>query len=773
MDTAVAPSNVDADDRPPLRTRGHAAIAAALALAAAVRLLPFTAVFTPAGIRFLADGDPYYHVLRAREIAIRHRVVWNDPGLNYPFGADVPWPPLFDAMIAAPAWVAGWGAPQPATVDTIAAFVPVVIGVVLVLVTSLLARELAGTAAGVVAAFLSALLPASVEYGLVGRPDQHVLEALLLTTMVLVYARALRSDGDDTRWKASGLLGVLICAAFWNWLGSSFTVGILCALVAVAHVFGAGGRAAVRTVGIACAVAAALYASTVLAFGPPGALGRIALGGISAFPVVVTGGAAAWCGLLALASRGRASTSAGRRTVEVVVAAIAVATFLLAAGLVEDAVIRGWTAASRANSWYKSIREFRPLLFQSYVTYREQIRAALMIFGLLPALAAFGTPGVVSSWRREPSRRPALAILATFGICLALLSAYMLRFGYYAAAPLAVFAAIGVLRVRDAVARLGRRASLAVATGAALVAVAPGIAVALPRAWAAPKCEMLARIFEPFRTGRMPREGAVLARWDWGHHIRFFAGLPIVASPFGTEGGAGAMEDLATFFLADDEAAAHRLLTRRGVRWVLVEDPATTVADSLARSERKPPPITIVRDPLRGFIFHCEEPYDRLVPVRLYYDAGASTAKNPSALGGFRLVADIGPPGGPPVMRLFEVVAGATIQVLGAHPGGTVVASTSIATQLGTFVWTARTTARDNGEALVTLPYATGPNGGAIAAPFTFTDGNAFGTLVTTEEQIKLGARIRLDLSGRGDLTRTPSHRRPVEILEGAIGRDD
>jgi hypothetical protein len=79
------------------------------------------------------------------------------------------------------------------------------------------------------------------------------------------------------------------------------------------------------------------------------------------------------------------------------------------------------------------------------------------------------------------------------------------------------------------------------------------------------------------------------------------------------------MEAMAEFFLAEDPAGAADALERRGVRWVVVEDPANAVLDSLALTGKKPFHVTVTGDRLRGFLIHCEESYDRLVATRHFY----------------------------------------------------------------------------------------------------------------------------------------------------------
>ena len=80
---------------------GRAALGVVLAVALAVRLVPWPQVFTAGGVALMADGDTYYHALRAERLARDWpHVPWTDPGMNFPLGAAIPWPPLLDQVVA-------------------------------------------------------------------------------------------------------------------------------------------------------------------------------------------------------------------------------------------------------------------------------------------------------------------------------------------------------------------------------------------------------------------------------------------------------------------------------------------------------------------------------------------------------------------------------------------------------------------------------------------------------------------------------------------------
>ena len=83
------------------RATRAALLAAVVALGLAARLATWPWVLGGPEPRFLGDGDPLYQVLQAERFLDQGlSATWRDPGLNFPLGADVPWPPLFAVLLA-------------------------------------------------------------------------------------------------------------------------------------------------------------------------------------------------------------------------------------------------------------------------------------------------------------------------------------------------------------------------------------------------------------------------------------------------------------------------------------------------------------------------------------------------------------------------------------------------------------------------------------------------------------------------------------------------
>lgn len=747
MNGTEEPGSVTARTRMPVSW-----LVVALVLAAVLRLASWQSVFTSDGIRFLSDGDPYYHVIRAKQLAIDHRIDWIDPALNHPYGALVLWPPLFDAVIAVPSWVVGGLHPSQKTVEACAAFVPVVLGVAAVGAGAFLAAEILGGTPALIVAFLLAALPSHVRYSVLGRPDQHVLESLLLSLLLIVSLRGIRTTRTiGFSWIQPLSFALVLTASLWTWVGSPLHLLVLCLIVAVGYVLLEHQEAGLRGVQIAgtgSALATALLAIAALLFAPPGALGTISLQGVSGFHLVLTVAVAVWCGLIIVARQFSCPFyGKQRRIAEVVVAGLVtgLALWFVSADL-RAAMLRGLLALGRGNEWYKYISEFSPLLFGPYTPLANELKQIWLIWGLLPLFAAVGIFEMASLWRAEPDKRPQLVVLALFGCIFTILLVYMSRFAYYSVVPLSLFAALGVSKT----ARFfeGR---LPIGYGAIVMTVlvlAPCISLLLPASWSSLRSSRISAVLKPLSTGSLPREGGIMARWDMGHDIRYFSGLPVLASPFGTDGGVGAIEDSSGFFLETDEGAAEKLLLKRDIRYVLLADPANAVLESIALVRPADPVVKVVGDRYRGFTIKCSPGYDRLIVSRLFFSGGVGHSEKDGTLGGFRLVSEVGPPGGPPVLRLFEVVPGVRVNVVGARPGEMVLVRTLIKTPLGTLPWKVSVVADASGHARFRLPYASNTYGSVTASQYSISDGVSSGQVTVSNEEVEEGRNVSIVLTG-------------------------
>jgi asparagine N-glycosylation enzyme membrane subunit Stt3 len=742
--------------------------AAVVALALAVRLAPWGDVFTPAGVSPVGDSDPHYHVLRAaRWLAGAPGAPWRDAWLAWPSGADVPWPPLFDALIALPARAVFGPSPSRDQVATVAVLLPVLLGVALVLLLARLGRRLLGGKAGWVAAALCALAPAATEPTRLGRADQHALEMVLFTAMLLALAWAL--DPWAGRRGPPASLALLVPAAFWSWPGSALHLLVLALVTAALHLLAKGeqaraaaGRAA-RTLAWGVGAGAVLLAGSVGALGPPGALGRFTLTGVSGLHVALTAATAAFAALLVTLERDGDATPV-RRLGRLAAAVAAPAIVLLLVPATRAGVGEGLARLLAATPWHAEIDEFQPLFLSGRASLGAELLFALAGYGLLlPAAALAFWPGRGPSGLAEPGERPARqdpARLLLLASLVALTVAVLLRrrFGVYAIVPLAVAAEAGLRRAaawlpgRLSALRPPWRQAL-VLPALTLLAVAPGLPEHLSAERSGLEDEVLALRWLSTHPAWEGRE-AVLAPWSLGHLVQFHAGRPVLVGPFGTDLGPGAFDASAAFWFSSGQAEAEAVLAQRrcGVL-VLGQLPGTTQLLHDYAPAGTPAPFVRTLDGAGGERQGETEAFWSLVPVRLYYDDGRSVDRSP-ALDGFRLLLESpatspGNPAQEQQVKVFEWVQGARAQVT-APPGALVRASVALVTVTGRALeWMVLARADEHGAASLRLPYATGTNGTTQAGPWSLEAAGQRARLDVGETDVVQGRVVAVELAGK------------------------
>jgi asparagine N-glycosylation enzyme membrane subunit Stt3 len=580
----------------------HAALLAALvALGLAVRLATWPWVFGGDEPHFVGDGDPLYQVLQAERLLDQGLAsVWRDPGLNHPFGAEVPWPPLFAALLAGAGAAANGGyVPDRPTLEAAAMVVPALLGALMVLLVAFLGRALLGGRPWLDAALVLALLPSHAILACLGRPDQHALEPLLFGLVVLAAAR-LAGGGDEAGpgeapgWRRPGaLLALAVTLAFWNWNGSVLYLALLGGFAAALHLVSAPGEAApgrtAARLAAALGAGAVLLAGSVALLAPTTNLFTAGLSGLTGLQPTLVAGTALACGALAAARRLRPAAGWPERGATAAGAVLLPAALLALLPWTRDGIGRGLTMLA-ASGWYRTILEFRPLLPSGLGSPLDDLSAILSNHGLTPLAVVAALP---LCWRRlraaAPGDRGPALLFGVTALFTLVIGWARNRFSVYLSVAEALSAALVAREAAAAVAaRWPGRTWLGPAAGGALLAllVAP-VLPSLPSADYAPVTR--ARYAELAPVARLaarvplaPGREAVLAPWSHGHDVRYWSGRPVVSSPVGIEGGAGALEVDAAFHRATDEATAHEVLASRRVGLVLIIEPLDEVVSLLA-----------------------------------------------------------------------------------------------------------------------------------------------------------------------------------------------
>jgi dolichyl-diphosphooligosaccharide--protein glycosyltransferase len=746
---------------PPRRiTRSTLALAVAVALGAVLRFLAWPRVFTDHGIRLAWDTDPLYHLLRAeRFLAGGVRATWFDPSLNWPRGAPALWPPLWDVLVGSTARLVAAGAPARVAVERAGAILPPVLGILTLLLVAALSRALLGRDRVAGATFLAAVLPGHALLSSVGSADHHAAEVFLSCAVLWTFVRAWQAPSTGGRRGWSAAAAIAVAASFWNWPGSVITLGVPVLYAAAAHVAlpeGDEGRRRIPAV-LAASLggAALLLAVTVAAWGEPGALARGGLTGVGGLHVAVVACGAAFGAALAAAERRLGPGRAWRRVAEVAAggALPAAAAFVLLP-MLREGLAHALATMGATDPVWAEIEEVRPLLGSGKYSVPVDLGILVRTFGLaMPAAVAAAWP-LARRWREGGEARRSVLFLAAWAVPFAAIAFLRGRFVAYLTLALAPLAWEGLLFLGAALqARLWPERPRA-ALAAALVGLA---AVLVPTAGVVPKAlaagipgapeESIAAM--RWLAGQRPAPGreGVLSTWDLGHLVLYYAGKPVVGSPFGSDVGPDGMQDLARFDLARDPEEAAALLAARRIGWVALTDPMVNAVmdEALAGA---PPYVRSAYDPWRGRTLEVGPEYGDLVAPRLFHFDGMGQEGRPvPPIDRLRLVYET--PG--QRLKIFAAVEGAALTVSGVRPGVPVEAAVRVRTNQGRDAyWSTGAVADGRGIVTLRLPYATGPNGAVEATPWVVTDGRLMATVPVAERDVVAGGEVVTDLARGG-----------------------
>ena len=169
-------------------------LAALFGLALYIRIaVPYDQVFVKDWVWF-RDTDAYYYI-RHIENLVHNFPHFNsfDPYMLYPGGSIGLHRPFFAWLIAGIVRLVSSGAPSLQAIETVAAYMPAVLGALTLIPAYFIGRELFNRWAGLLAAALVAILPGEfLHRSLLGFTDHHVAEVLFSTVSLLFFILAIR-----------------------------------------------------------------------------------------------------------------------------------------------------------------------------------------------------------------------------------------------------------------------------------------------------------------------------------------------------------------------------------------------------------------------------------------------------------------------------------------------------------------------------------------------------------------------------------------------------
>ena len=235
-----------------------------------VRMITYSSIFVGDNVRFL-EFDPFYHMRRAISFAEHFPHIWNfDTYLNYPYGSDVGWPPLYNWTIALLANIIGLGHPSKHLIETVGVYFPVFLGSLSVIGVYFIGKEIQGSfdnvkrdnkegvftkitkksiktqnvqnlekakgkswknvknwQVGVMSSLILAVIPAFTQVSFLGFVDHHVAEVLLSTTAFLFFIKTLRAENHRNRYIFSVLTILTLTCAMFTVPDAAIFVGVL------------------------------------------------------------------------------------------------------------------------------------------------------------------------------------------------------------------------------------------------------------------------------------------------------------------------------------------------------------------------------------------------------------------------------------------------------------------------------------------------------------------------------------------------------------------
>lgn len=216
-----------------MRPNNHIYLILILITGFIVRIFTYPKVFESGRIVFIG-ADSYYHMYRVFSFlkTFPNAFVF-DPNINYPYGINIEWPPLFDQIIVGLSLILGIGKPSVPLVETTGAFMPLILGLISIIAVFYITKEIFNERIALYSSFLLAVLPAHLQVSFLGYVDHHVAEVLLSVSAYLFFLKSIKKYSH----RHSIISGIIMGLIFLTWKGAPIYAGILLFYIAVQYIF--------------------------------------------------------------------------------------------------------------------------------------------------------------------------------------------------------------------------------------------------------------------------------------------------------------------------------------------------------------------------------------------------------------------------------------------------------------------------------------------------------------------------------------------------------
>jgi len=508
---------------------------------------------------FSVDADGLYHARRVARGLGEGGVASEDPQMNYPYGAKIPWPSYYDFFLLQTARVFLPDSPKKADVEHWVATIPLLFGILtsclIAGIVFLLSRR---PDASLAAGLLHALTYGSVHTSAWGVADHHAFVAFFTTLLWGVASWAWLDSSSQKRMRFTGISsGVIAGILLGSWVPSLLSIGLLQATL-LWSLF-AERKTESRTFALWFHGVAALTVLPAVISSPWKIDSPWMFVNLS------------WFHLLYLLGGAFIFWSKKPRRSALIAFSIAVLLWLFRWGPGEG-MQEALQWISRGNEFMAGIAESEPL-------YRADQTGTGGVLRWL-GLAVLLTPLAWTAFLRM--HRPALRIWLVILPVVILQALLQRRFSDLAVGPIAVVVTLWLTQVL-------KRRSLAGFAG--LVGLTAFISVDWQGPWtqsmrSAATRDALEWVGQEGTTsltsGTSAHSG--LGPWDMGHALEWVAGVGSVGTNFGSYVGEDSYRDAARFYLATEVAQAEKILKERKVRFIFRESRLPLLVKDLAKA---------------------------------------------------------------------------------------------------------------------------------------------------------------------------------------------
>lgn len=655
------------------------------AVGVALRFIPWQNFITPERVYFL-EPDNYEHF---RKISVILHNFPHAPAHDYyggfPVGMGTIWSPLLDLTFAALIKALSYAAPLFETMY-LTTILPPFIGMLAIIPLFFWVRLCFGASTALLSCLLFALLPLHIDFTIIGRPDNELMEPIWAALLFYTYTRGCREYPEDggflTRTAATGLAtGATAALALLFWRGAIIWWALLAAHAVFTILYrllrGRSVSSAFCLFVVSTFAFTALFISTVNVVRPWGLPGGMHFNIVSWFHVITAL-------IIMAAPTGLWLASYLREQKERSLApslALGAALFVLITVIIAlispqygDEILQGVSIMGGGNKWTQTILQYWPFFSDKWGHFSITApldRATLLIF-LTPLVLLY------LSFKEKEAHQTFFIFAGWALFLLTILN------GRYHTALTLIMPVCGALFLafiyrRIAVKNIPAGLAVTLAVPVALFTPAYSFYKKLPqespimiKGDLEESLDWIRENTPPtsyYLTPSMKPEYGIMARWEFGGFIGAVAKRPAVATVYGIE--AHGLSESAELFLSAGNDEFLRILDENRARYVIVSKTIAALPGYARVLGRAPEGYYALKTNSSGRQeLQTGEKYGQLIYVNLFLaDGEPSDFPRPfKGVSGLRLVHesemqyDYGTSGKINKFKIFERVNGAVIK---------------------------------------------------------------------------------------------------------------